>query len=47
MPACLQNQMPAESFASLPEGAACTAMRAFSQMLKALTPLLLHLATSE
>jgi hypothetical protein len=39
--------MPAESFASLPEGAACSAMRAFSQMLKALTPIMLRLANSE
>jgi hypothetical protein len=45
--ACLQNLMPAESFASLPEGAACSAMRAFSQMLKALTPIMLRIANSQ
>lgn len=41
------GQPPLENFASLPSSSACTAQKAFTQLLRALVPSMHHLATSD
>ena len=43
----VQGLLPAESFASFSDGGACTALKAFSQLLRALSSSIAPLATSE